>query len=63
MPRKIRELIRDLQKAGFVDRGGKGSHRNFQHPKGPQVTVSGPGDDAKPYQERQVEQAIEESEE
>jgi len=24
MPRKVRELIRDLEKAGFVNRGGKG---------------------------------------
>ena len=31
MPRKIRELIRDLERAGFVNRGGKGSHRNFRH--------------------------------
>ena len=23
MPRKIRELIQDLKKAGFIDRGGK----------------------------------------
>ena len=34
MPKKIRELIRDLKKAGFVDRGGKGSHRNFTHIRG-----------------------------
>ena len=33
MPRKIRELIRDLETAGFVNRGGKGSHRKFVHPK------------------------------
>ncbi|MEJ7590058.1 MAG: type II toxin-antitoxin system HicA family toxin [Planctomycetaceae bacterium] len=32
MPRKIRELIADLQAAGFSDRGGKGSHRNYVHP-------------------------------
>lgn len=62
MPRKIRELIRDLEQAGFVDRGGKGSHRNFEHEKGTRVTLSGrPGDDAKPYQEREVNRAIEES--
>ena len=29
MPRKVRELIADLEAAGFVDRGGKGSHRNY----------------------------------
>jgi predicted RNA binding protein YcfA (HicA-like mRNA interferase family) len=62
MPRKIRELISDLVRAGFVDRGGKGSHRNFEHPHGRRVTVSGqPGDDAKPYQEREVRRAIEEA--
>jgi predicted RNA binding protein YcfA (HicA-like mRNA interferase family) len=61
MPRKIRELIRDLEKAGFVNRGGKG-HRNFEHPRGPRVTLSGnQGADAKPYQEREVQQAIQES--
>jgi len=64
MPRKIRELIRDLEKAGFVNRGGKGSHRNFEHPNGGQVTISGqPGEDAKRYQEREIERAIEESQE
>jgi predicted RNA binding protein YcfA (HicA-like mRNA interferase family) len=48
MPRKIRELIRDLEKAGFVDRGGKGSHRNYVHPKVVRsVTLSGgAGEDA-----------------
>lgn len=61
MPRKVRELIRDLEQAGFVDRGGKGSHRNYEHPSGGRVTVSGQsGDDAKPYQEREVRKAIEE---
>jgi predicted RNA binding protein YcfA (HicA-like mRNA interferase family) len=62
MARKIRELIRDLEAAGFVNRGGKGSHRNFLHPKGLRVTLSGKkGNDAKPYQEKEVRQAIEES--
>jgi predicted RNA binding protein YcfA (HicA-like mRNA interferase family) len=63
MPRKIRELIRDLERAGFINRGGKGSHRNFQHVTGLRVTISGqPGDDAKPYQEREVKKKILESE-
>jgi predicted RNA binding protein YcfA (HicA-like mRNA interferase family) len=63
MPRKIRELIAELLQAGFADRGGKGSHRNFSHPKcSLPVTISGKsGDDAKQYQERQVTVAIEES--
>ena len=62
MPRKVRELIGDLKRAGFVDRGGRGSHRNSEQPRGGRVTVSGqPGDDAKPYQEREVRRAIEEA--
>ena len=59
MPRKIRELIRELLQAGFINRGGKGSHRNFTHPK---VVISGQtGDDAQRYQENAVKAAIEES--
>ena len=62
MPRKVRELISDLERAGFIDRGGKGSHRNYEHARGGRVTLSGqPGDDARPYQEREVRRAIEES--
>ena len=59
MPRKVRQLIADLTRAGFIDRGGKGSHRNFTHPKGVRVTLSGgSGDDAKHYQERVVRRAL-----
>jgi predicted RNA binding protein YcfA (HicA-like mRNA interferase family) len=62
MPKKIRVLIKELEKAGFVNRGGKGSHRNFLHPSGIILTLSGKlGDDAKPYQEKLVKQKIEES--
>ncbi len=62
MPKKIRELIRELKMAGFVDRGGKGSHRNLMHPSGVVVTISGhPGDDAKPYQIKIVREKIEET--
>ena len=63
MPPKIRELIEELERAGFTDRGGKGSHRNFVHPNLVKpVTVSGKtGDDAKRYQMRAVERAIKES--
>jgi len=62
MPRKIRNLIYDLESAGFADRGGKGSHRNFMHFNCPYVvTISGKtGDDAKPYQEKAVKQALQE---
>jgi predicted RNA binding protein YcfA (HicA-like mRNA interferase family) len=59
MPRKLRQLITDLERAGFSNRGGKGSHRNFTHPRGLRVTLSGsPGDDAMRYQERAVRQAL-----
>ena len=63
MPRKIRELIRDLERAGFTNRGGKGSHRNFAHPKVKRtVVIAGKtGDDAKRYQEREVKSVIKES--
>ncbi|MDD5707392.1 MAG: type II toxin-antitoxin system HicA family toxin [Kiritimatiellae bacterium] len=62
MPRKVRELIRDLVRAGFVDRGGKGSHRNYLHPRGVRITISGGlGDDAKPYQERDAAKALREA--
>lgn len=62
MPRKIRELIKELESAGFKNRGGKGSHRNYLHAKGIVLTISGNlGDDAKPYQEKLVKQKIEEA--
>jgi predicted RNA binding protein YcfA (HicA-like mRNA interferase family) len=63
MPAKIRDLISQLEQAGFRDRGGKGSHRNFVHPDLIKpITISGKmGDDAKPYQIKAVSRAIEES--
>ena len=61
MPRKIRQLIKDLENAGFVNLGGKGSHRNYLHEKGVALTISGKlGDDAKPYQEKLLRKKIEE---
>ena len=61
MPRKVRQLVADLEKGGFVNRGGKGSHRNFIHPKGVRVTLrGGSGNDAKHYQERDVRRALDE---
>lgn len=49
MPRKIRELISDLRKAGFALDRQKGSHRQFKHPSSQGIiTLSGgEGDDAK----------------
>jgi len=60
MPRKVRELRGDLRKAGYALERTRGSHSTWEHPDVPEsVTVSGgDGDDAKPYQERQVREAI-----
>ena len=59
MPREIRQLITDLKKSGFFDRGGKGSHRNFVHPSGVTVTLSGKeGDEAAHYKEKNIKKAI-----
>ncbi|MCB1213938.1 MAG: type II toxin-antitoxin system HicA family toxin [Deltaproteobacteria bacterium] len=41
MSPKIKDLIKILEKAGFVNRGGKSSHPNFSHPKGFKLTLSG----------------------
>jgi predicted RNA binding protein YcfA (HicA-like mRNA interferase family) len=63
MPRKIRQLVADLERAGWeIVRGGKGSHRKFSHPRSSHhVILSGqPGVDALHYQEKQVKQAIRE---
>lgn len=48
----------------IADRGGKGSHRNFVHPKVSQaVTLSGkPGADALAYQIKAVKTALKELE-
>ena len=63
MPRKIRELIQDLKNSGFyeISGGGKGSHRKFTHKNyDGAVTLSGKiSEDAKIYQEKQVEKALE----
>ncbi len=60
MPPKVRDLIEQLERAGFVNRGGKGSHRNYVHPRiAKPVTISGKlGDDAKRYQVRDVWHAL-----
>jgi predicted RNA binding protein YcfA (HicA-like mRNA interferase family) len=60
MPRKVRQLIRILVKAGFIHRGGKGSRRNCTHPQShATITIGGQlCDDAKHYQEKEVRDAI-----
>lgn len=49
-----------LQKEGFQQLPGKGSHTNWIHPLySGKVTISGKdGNDAKSYQEKEVRQAI-----
>jgi len=62
MPPKIKELVRDLEMAGFINRGGKGSHRNYEHPNGSRITISGQlSDDAKLYRIRETKKNIVES--
>lgn len=60
MAKKIRELKSLLLKAGFTCRSGKGSHTVWSHPLLPgKLTLSGKdGADAKPYQEKDVNTAI-----
>lgn len=63
MAKKIRELIKELEQAGFVNRGGKGSHRNLVHLNVMKpVVISGQlGAGAQRYQEKAVKAAIEAS--
>ncbi len=61
MPRKVREVLADYYALGFseVAKQGKGSHRKLRHPLLPDsYTLAGQeGDDAQPYQEKQLRQA------
>lgn len=63
MPRKVRELAADYVRAGFqlVKKQGKGSHRKYRHPLLPgSILLPGQdGDDAKPYQEQDLREALE----
>ena len=57
MPRKIRQLKRDLRRAGAYMASEEGDHEKWRHPltHGYYLELSGAdGDDAKPYQEKQV---------
>jgi predicted RNA binding protein YcfA (HicA-like mRNA interferase family) len=56
MAKKLRELKAALRRAGFFERTGKGSHTVWSHPELHEVVVlSGhDGDEAKPYQEKDV---------
>jgi predicted RNase H-like HicB family nuclease/predicted RNA binding protein YcfA (HicA-like mRNA interferase family) len=65
MPKKIRELKQMLRQAGWseIAGGGKGSHSKWSHASVTRrLVLSGTdGDDAKPYQERDVKSAIREA--
>jgi hypothetical protein len=57
MPRKIRQLRADLRKTGFRWRPAKGSHGAWEHPLMPgdvMILAGNDGDDAQPYQERDL---------
>jgi hypothetical protein len=62
MPKKIRELKAKLLKAGCTYRSGKGDHTVWSHPRSNRsIVVSGKdGADAKPYQERAVDNWLQE---
>lgn len=61
MPKKIRDLKQMLRQAGFSELPSKGSHTNWIHYLyAGKITVSGKdGADAKRYQEKEVQAAIE----
>lgn len=63
MPPKVRDLVKKLEEAGFQNRGGKGSHRNYVHPDlAIPITISGKlSDDAKKYQMRAVSLAVQQA--
>ena len=57
MPPKVRQLKASLKKAGANQISQEGSHTKWKHPLIPStiVVLSGhDGDDAKPYQEKDV---------
>jgi predicted RNA binding protein YcfA (HicA-like mRNA interferase family) len=61
MPPKIRKLKGSLSQAGFYMRPGKGSHTVWKHRALPglEITLSGgDGDDAKLYQQKDVQNAL-----
>ncbi|CAN5580093.1 hypothetical protein BH10ACI1_BH10ACI1_30060 [soil metagenome] len=59
MPPKIRELIANLERQGFINRGSKESHKNYEYILGFRVTVFGEFDDAAhKYQEKFFKDAI-----
>ncbi len=61
MPRKGRQLKADLRKSGFLPVRQKGSHVTWEHERYPDIAVVlaiQDGEDADPYEERAIRQAI-----
>lgn len=60
MPKKIRELKSLLLQAGFTYRSAKGSHTKWFHPllTGKIILSGNDGADAKPYQEKDINNAL-----
>lgn len=58
MPRKVRDLIRDLERAGFELRSVRGSHRKYVRGSVTVILSGNAGDDVKKYQERAVQDAL-----
>ena len=60
MPKKIRELKSLLRQAGFTYHTGKGSHTKWSHIllQGKLIISGNDGDDARPYQEKDVKNAL-----
>jgi predicted RNA binding protein YcfA (HicA-like mRNA interferase family) len=57
----FRDLQAQFAAFGFVERRGKGSHRNYKHPKVPLVLTAQPrGKDAVPYQVKRLLAVVEE---
>jgi predicted RNA binding protein YcfA (HicA-like mRNA interferase family) len=58
MIRKIRDIKRDLRRAGFLESGtGDGSHEGYRHPDVPGTFIASghDGDDAGHYLEKQLQ--------
>jgi predicted RNA binding protein YcfA (HicA-like mRNA interferase family) len=61
MPRKLRQLRSDLRRAGWAVDRQSGSHQIWKHPLVPSTEVNlagADGQDAHPYQERDVRDAV-----
>ncbi|MGL5194584.1 MAG: type II toxin-antitoxin system HicA family toxin [Chroococcales cyanobacterium] len=65
MPKKIRELKAILRKAGFECVRIRGSHERWMHPEIPELPITLAGkdsQDAKPYLEKLVKDALQQLE-